>query len=258
MNSIAAIKQNVKSLEHQLTQHPLYDRLRTVGDIRTFMDYHVYAVWDFMSLLKSLQNALTCTTLPWKPAPNARTARFINEIVLGEETDVDRSGVPASHFELYLEAMREVGANPQPIRDLLDSISGPGDVRSKIAAAGLSEGVARFLDYTFALIEEGRTHKIAAAFTFGRESLIPELFIEILNRPNADRDRYPRLIYYLERHIEVDGDDHGPLSEAMIAELCGTDEAKWREAAEVAAEALRRRIGMWDDIAAAVAPVVCA
>ena len=254
MSGIAHIRKETQALESQLTGHRLYDLLQSSEDIQVFMENHVYAVWDFMSLLKALQNELTCTTLPWKPSANARTARFINEIVLGEETDVDREGRPASHFELYLEAMDEIGAPTGPVLGLLDRISGLTDVRQRIAETDLAPGVKAFLDFSFALIQEGQSHKIAAAFTFGRESLIPELFIEILNRPTEDRDRYPRLLYYLERHIEVDGDEHGPLSEAMIEELCGDDEQKWAEATKVAREALRRRIGLWDEIARALQP----
>ena len=258
MTGIERIKQDVRPLEQQLTRHRLYDLLEDVADIRVFMEHHVYAVWDFMSLLKALQNRLTCTTLPWKPDFNPRTARFINEIVLGEETDVDRNGIPASHFMLYLESMDEVGADRKPIESLLARITGMHEVRDRIADAGLPEGIRSFLDFTFALIEEGKIHRIAAAFTFGRESLIPELFLEILNRPKQDRERYPRLLYYLERHIEVDGDEHGPLSEAMIAELCGDDPIKWQEAGAVAAEALRRRIAMWDEIAEHLQPATAA
>ena len=254
MSDIHSIEPSIAPLTKQLTDHRIYRLLKDVDGIRRFMGHHIYAVWDFMSLLKALQNELTCTTLPWKPSPNAKTARFINEIVLGEETDVDRNGVPASHFMLYLESMDEVGADRRPIQQLLSRISGMQDVREKIAASDLPPGIRSFLDFTFALIEEGKTHKIAAAFTFGRESLIPELFIEILNRPNQHKDQYPRLLYYLERHIEVDGDEHGPLSEAMIAELCGNDARRWEEAGEVAAEALRRRIEMWDEIAGALQP----
>ena len=255
MSDIHSIERSIAPLTKQLTDHRIYRLLKDVDGIRRFMGHHIYAVWDFMSLLKALQNELTCTTLPWKPSPNAKTARFINEIVLGEETDVDRNGKPASHFELYLEAMDEVGADTGPIKRLLASITGMQNARTALRAAGLEESITRFVDYTFELIEEGKAHKIAAAFTFGRESLIPELFIEILNQSTEDKSRFPRLVYYLERHIEVDGDEHGPLSEAMVTELCGDDRQKWTEAAEVAAEALRRRIGLWDGIAEALAPV---
>ncbi|THH41788.1 DUF3050 domain-containing protein [Neolewinella litorea] len=249
MSDIATIERAIAPLHHRLTTHRIYDLLRDVDDIRIFMEQHVYAVWDFMSLLKALQNELTCTTLPWKPSPNPRTARFINEIVLGEETDVDRHGVPVSHYELYLEAMEEIGADTSPIRGLLSRIDSLASARTVLREAGLGKGVTSFVDYTFELIAGGEAHQIAAAFTFGRESIIPELFIEILNGSPEDKSRFPRLVYYLERHIEVDGDEHGPLSEAMVAELCGQDVTKWAEAQSVAQEALRRRIGLWDAIA---------
>ncbi|WP_116124752.1 DUF3050 domain-containing protein [Lewinella sp. IMCC34183] len=252
MSDITTIKRATAPLTRQLTDHRIYHLLNDVEGIRTFMEYHVFAVWDFMSLLKALQRELTCITLPWKPSNNAKTARFINEIVLGEETDIDRHGVPASHFELYLEAMDEVDADTVPIIRLLGNIRGLADARDTLRAADLGPGVTRFVDYTFELIQEGAPHKIAAAFTFGRESLIPELFIEILGQSTEDKAAFPRLVYYLERHIEVDGDEHGPLSEAMVTELCGTDEEKWAEARAVAEEALRRRIGLWDEIAGAL------
>ena len=242
------IERAIAPLHRQLTHHDIYRRLKTVEDIRTFMEHHIFAVWDFMSLLKALQNRLTCTTLPWKPSPNPRTARFINEIVLGEETDVDRNGVAASHFELYLEAMEEVGADTAPIHALLSRITSLEDASEAIRSVDLPAGVAPFLQYTFHLVRSGAPHEIAAAFTFGRENLIPDMFIEIINQSTEDNAKFPRLLYYLERHIEVDGDEHGPLSEAMVSELCGDDANKWREAGHVAREALEARIKLWDGI----------
>ncbi len=217
---IRHIEARIALLRRQLTEHQLYHLLSDIPDVRVFMESHIFAVWDFMSLLKSLQNYLTCTTLPWKPVANAATARFINEIVLGEETDVDRNGVPSSHFELYREAMREVGADTRPITDLLAHIDSLADVDAALKGTRLPQGVEQFLRSTFDLIREGQPHKIAAAFTFGRESLIPEMFIEIIRQSGEDKSRCPRLLYYLERHIEVDGDEHGPLAEALVRELC--------------------------------------
>ena len=79
------------------------------------MEYHVYAVWDFMSLLKALQIELTCTTLPWKPVGDTKIRRLINSIVLEEESDVDADGNPSSHYEMYLDAMIECGADTKKI-----------------------------------------------------------------------------------------------------------------------------------------------
>ncbi|MCP9235506.1 DUF3050 domain-containing protein [Lewinella sp. JB7] len=248
MTRIETVLDQIAPLHRALREHRIYGQLDSIADIRVFMEHHIFAVWDFMSLLKALQNGLTCTTLPWKPSPNARTARFINEIVLGEETDVDRNGVPASHFELYLESMQEVGADTRPIHDLLRKVETLTDVEHALRTTDLPAGVAPFLEHTFDLIREGQLHKIAAAFTFGRENLIPDMFIEIINQSGEDKRNFARLLYYLERHIEVDGDEHGPLAEAMILELCGDDERKWNDVGQVAAEALQHRLGLWDGI----------
>lgn len=249
MSNIQSIENETLELRSQLSNHKLYSLLVNVDDIRIFMEKHVLAVWDFMSLLKALQNQLTCTTLPWKPVKNAKTARFINEIVFGEESDLNEKGVPNSHFQMYLEAMQEVGANTQGILALIDSIDGLEDVADKIASANLKPAEKDFLNFTFETIKSGSAHKIASAFTYGREDLIPSMFIEIINKSGKDRAKFPKLTYYLERHIEVDGDEHGPLSLEMISELCGESDNKWDEALATAKGALQKRINLWNEIA---------
>lgn len=248
------IERETANLREQLRNHPLYDELNGVDDLRVFSASHVFAVWDFMSLLKSLQSRLTTTSLPWKPASNPVLARFINEIVWGEESDVNEKGEPTSHFEMYLEAMREAGADTEKIEHFLTELKGITDIDRAAWASGVPPAVRDFLNFTFGLIHEGQDHKIASAFTFGREDLIPDLFISILNR-TKDRQgslAYPKFLYYIERHIEVDGDEHGPLSLMMVAELCGNDEQKWAEAEQVAKASLEARIALWNGIAAAI------
>lgn len=250
MNRIALIESQTSELRKALTQHELYHHLSEVDDVRVFMETHVYAVWDFMSLLKALQNHLTCTTLPWKPSKNAKTARFINEIVWGEESDINENGTPKSHFEMYIEAMNEVKASPDKILKLIDSIHSMDDIFEQLSNAHLGKAAKEFLEFTFRIIQTNEVHKIAAAFTFGREDLIPDMFIEIINKSNdSHEDKFPKLSYYLNRHIELDGDEHGPLSLEMITELCGNDENKWNDVLDVSKEALYRRVHLWDEIA---------
>jgi hypothetical protein len=86
------------------------------------MQIHVFAVWDFMSLVKRLQSELTCNSLPWMPPVRSRIARFANEVVLGEESDLGPDGKPVSHFELYLRAMDEVGADRTLVRGFMAQI----------------------------------------------------------------------------------------------------------------------------------------
>src|SRR5438045_2244793 len=96
----------LKPLYQVLTGHPIYQIFHTIEDLHIFMEAHVFAVWDFMSLVKSLQNKLTCTRIPWIPNKYQRSARFINEIVVGEESDW-YGNTSLSHFEIYLQAMQE-------------------------------------------------------------------------------------------------------------------------------------------------------
>ena len=232
----------LQPLREKLRNHALYSELRSVSDIQIFMENHVYAVWDFMSLLKALQINLTCTLLPWKPVVNTNTARFINEIVLEEETDVNELGVLKSHYEMYLDAMVEVGADTTRISTFLNSINKLDSVLSTIQNSDLNAAVKSFLSFTF--------ETIAAAFTFGREDLIPDMFLRIVEQ--AGEDAYPKLEYYLRRHIELDGDEHGPLSLKMIQELCGDDAVRWHDVLECSEKALQQRIALWDHIAKAI------
>lgn len=249
MNRIEQVEKRISKLREELKNHKLYTNLSDVEDIKIFMEKHIYAVWDFMSLLKALQHKLTCISLPWKPSKNAKTARFINEIVLGEETDVNENGIPKSHFEMYIEAMNEVGASTEKILNLVSSINSMQEIIDKLNRANLKKAEKDFLEFTFKIILSGETHKIAAAFTFGREDLIPDMFIEIINKSgDTNQNQFPQLSYYLNRHIELDGDEHGPLSLEMISELCGNDENKWNDVINVSREALEKRIVLWDEI----------
>lgn len=246
------IEEAIKELMDELTSHKIYKNLRTLEDVKVFSEYHVFAVWDFMSLLKELQNQLTCTTSPWTPVKNNNTARFINEIVLGEETDVDANGEHKSHFEMYLDSMKEVGANTKMIEAFVEKLVAGETVQEALDQTNVPQAVHDFVSYTFSVIETGESHKIASAFTFGREGLIPDIFIEILNKSEAlNNESYESMIYYLQRHIELDGDEHGPMSMKMMDELC-EDEKMWEEAIEVAKESIRARIKLWDGISEAL------
>ena len=81
---------DIPEIQEQLARHAVYSSLTNVESIRHFMRYHVFAVWDFMSLLKSLQQKITCVSVPWTPSTYpAEMVRLINQIVLGEESDVE-------------------------------------------------------------------------------------------------------------------------------------------------------------------------
>jgi pyrroloquinoline quinone (PQQ) biosynthesis protein C len=247
--SIQAIESRIAPLRARLTAHPLYAAIRTPQHLRLFMQSHVFAVWDFMSLLKALQSRLTCTSVPWLPTPFPHSRRFLNEIVLGEESD-QYHGRSISHFELYLEAMHQASADTAPIRALLRSIQlGRFSPESFPAPAAAQTFVAS----TFRVIDSGNLAAMAAAFTFGREDVIPDIFRELVRDLDAQHPgAFTQFIWYLERHIEVDGEDHGPLSLRMVADLCGSDETLWNQAAAAAGQAISARLTLWDGILAEI------
>lgn len=248
--NIDTINSSIRPQKELLLQHPLYNKVKTIDDLRHFLEGHVYAVWDFMSLLKALQSKLTCTTTPWLPVGNPETRYLINEIVVAEETDLGPDGKRQSHYEMYVDAMKACGADTTAIEDFLDNVVETQNIFVSIKKSSLHKDIKAFLDFTFRVIDQGKPHEIAAAFTFGREDLIPSMFTEILrnfqeNFPEANLDK---LIYYFERHIALDADEHGPMAMQMITELCGTDAEKWREAEEASILALEKRIGLWNAI----------
>ena len=240
--------EELNNLRRLLIEHPLYNSMENLGDIRKFMEIHVFAVWDFMSLVKNLQMNLTCINTPWIPSKNTLTARLINEIVWGEETDIDKNGIAKSHFEMYLESMKEIGANTIKIEFLIGLVKQGKNIFKIIENLDISNEIKDFLSFTFSVIKENKLHVTAAVFTFGREDLIPNMFIEIVRKIKLENKSVDSLIYYLERHIEMDGDHHGPMAMNMITSLCENDEKKIMESLDASKLALKKRIKLWDYI----------
>jgi len=243
------IKATIEPLRQQIIHHKVYSVIRTVDDLNVFMAHHVFAVWDFMSLLKSLQNKLTCTQVPWFPQGDADSRFLINEIVVGEESDVDDTGTRKSHFELYLDAMQQCQANTGQVTTFLDTLQQTRSFEAAFAAADVPNTVRDFVNFTFRTIAGNKAHVQAAVFTFGREDLIPNMFLSIINDLNK---RFPDNLsifkYYLERHIEVDGDHHSHLALQMTSNLCGSDAIRWEEAEHAVVESLNMRIRLWNGV----------
>lgn len=247
---IDSVNQSLKSQKARLLDHPLYKQIKSPEHLNCFMEHHVFAVWDFMSLLKALQEKFTKTTTPWYPVGNAEIRYLVNEIVLAEESDLNFFGKHQSHFEMYLDAMKNSGANQRKIQDFLLQVTRGSDIFLVIAVCDLPASIKQFLKFTFELISEGKPHKIAAAFTFGREGLIPEMFSSIINKvqQNFPKEDLNLFKYYFDRHIEHDADENGPMAYKMIEELCGEDALKWTEVKYVSRDALNSRAELWDGI----------
>ncbi|MEI6410775.1 MAG: DUF3050 domain-containing protein [Bacteroidota bacterium] len=250
---INTLRNTIEPFRARIVSHPLYSQIGDLQELQVFMQHHVFAVWDFMSLLKTLQRNLTCVELPWVPVGSASTRYLINEIVTGEESDVDANGVRVSHFELYLQAMEQAGSNTEWIKKFIGQIKTGVSVSTALQQSDAPKSVAAFVDTTFNVIQSGKPHVQAAVFTFGREDLIPDMFLSFIQELKKQfPDKVDVFQYYIERHIEVDGEHHAPLAYAMTEELCADDAVKWQEATEAVIAALNARIALWDGVLEAI------
>ena len=251
IDPLTRLRDTIAPTRYRLETHPVYTEVKSLHHLQIFMESHIFAVWDFMSLLKSLQAGLTCTTTPWVPSAHPKSRRLINEIVLGEESDTYGTST-LSHFELYLKAMSEAGAGTFAIDALISELKAGRSLSEALQYAAPPREAAAFINNTFGLISQNKLHVTAAVFTFGREDLIPEMFQHLVRDLRRNVERTPEKVglfeYYLNRHIEMDGDTHGPLALEMVEDLCGFDDQKWHEAGEAAELALQSRISLWDGI----------
>lgn len=243
---IEFVKSQILPARQELLKHQAFSWIDDLEKVHVFMENHVWAVWDFMVLLKGLQRACTSIGPYWVPKGNPEVRRLINEIVFGEESDLDQNGRAVSHFELYVQAMDEAGANTLPIRSFIQDLENGVDAKLALRQSQAPEGAKQFVLETLQVVERNVASEMAAVFTFGREDLIPDMFIEIVRNL---KEKFPSELglftYYLERHIEVDGDVHGALSERMVVELCGNSPDLWDKAIASSKIALQNRINLW-------------
>jgi hypothetical protein len=240
------IETELAPLRRAILDHSLYTSLTDERSVRCFMEHHVFAVWDFMCLVKALARHLTCQEVPWLPSAHPEERRFINQVVLDEESDLDALGRPRSHFEMYREAMEAAGADCAPIDRFTDMLRGGGSIEEALAAAGRDPRVSRFVSNTVEIAQSAELD-VAAAFAFGRELLIPPMFRLIVGKlAEADARRWSPFVFYLERHVEIDESEHGPIAHAIITRRIEGAPLQRARALEVASRTLRARIALWD------------
>ncbi|RVU16282.1 DUF3050 domain-containing protein [Streptomyces antnestii] len=245
---LTALREAIEPVRRQVVGHEIYRELNSLERVRTFQERHVFAVWDFMSLLKCLQRQLTCVDLPWVPSGPTASRRLINEIVLVEESDELGDGY-ISHFELYLDGMARAGADTGPVDGFLRLLGTGTGVEQAAKAAGIPSAAAEFMTVTWDIIENAPVHCQAAAFAFGREDLIPEMFEQVIRIEDVD-NQLTVFKDYLARHIEVDGEQHTPMAMQMLIDLCGDDQERWTQCADTVRRALSARVALWDGILA--------
>ncbi len=243
---------DVSDLREKLVTHPLYERITHRNDglaVQIFMESHIFAVWDFLSLLKALQQRFTCVEVPWYPKGDPALRRFVNEIVLDEESDIGPDGEPTSHYELYRKAMRQAGANSDAIDNFTLAIAFEQDLGQALVESNVPGGAQKFVTTTMEYVRDAPDHVLSAVFAYGREELIPSMFQRVIDRLCDDSPtRWTLLQFYLRRHIEHDADTHAPLARTIVARVCRDDPKRWAEAEQAARFALQARIELWDSI----------
>lgn len=234
-----------------LGRHAAFAAIRSPREVRVFMEHHVWAVWDFMSLLKSLQAELAPTRVPWLPPRDAAAARLINEIATVEEGDDGPDGLAASHFEIYLQAMDEAGADTRPIRSFVSEVAAGSPWEASLQKIAVPPAAAGFVRTTMDIIGRPLWARVSA-FTIGREEVIPSMFTSLIGELDLRRTQLTRLRWYLQRHVDVDGGRHGPMSARLFQRVCLVDEETRRRSVEVGLEVLRARAALWDAVLAAL------
>lgn len=248
MNFPKEAQENFDLLKQKLEKmrsHNVFSKIENIEDLQKFMQWHIFAVWDFMSLAKRLQIELTCVTLPWVPSKHKEASRLINEIILGEESDVLPTGEIMSHFEMYLLAMKEIGAEPTEFNSFYEALQVHG-VEKALEQEGIDPAIKNFVTSTINTSVNGKFAEVLGSFFFGREDSIPEMFGNLLKTWNIDEQVAPTFVYYLKRHIELDGDTHGPAVQKIMAEQLGDCSNGWGVLFNAAIEAADLRIALWD------------
>ncbi|WP_074311377.1 DUF3050 domain-containing protein [Singulisphaera sp. GP187] len=249
MNPFDSIRERLGPQRDALLHHPLYQEIDRLEALHVFMELHIFAVWDFMSLLKSLQQRLSCVAIPWLPAADPSGCRLVNEIVLAEESDDDGQGGFVSHFELYRRAMIRCRAKTGTIDAFLNELHQGRPVAVALESPVVPDCARRFVQQTFRILEDDNLCAIASAFTFGREDLLPAVFQRIVDQLNIQADGdLEDFKYYLDRHIGLDSEEHGPMANQLLHSLCGSDPARWQLAEQTAIDCLEARRALWDGI----------
>lgn len=250
MNSIDQFISQIRPRQEALLNHSVYSQVKDLASLRVFMGFHVFAVWDFMTLLKSLQKQIACAQTPWFPLKDTFSARFVNEIVLAEETDEVRQGYYVSHFDLYLEGMKEAGADIKHVLDFLHALrTGWGATpQQALIPLPIPEPIKEFVRSTIEFSYKS-THQVAAVFLFGREEIIPTMFQKVLDELEKTHGiSCPSFHLYLKRHIHLDETEHAPMGRKLLANLCEDNAEKWQEAFDAASGAIDARYSFWDGV----------
>lgn len=189
------------------------------------------------------------------PNENSKAAHLINEIILGEETDSLPNGKFCSHFEMYLIAMSEIGASTAQIDEFIQTVQqgihgAQTSVTDALERVGAAPAIQNFVNFTIETAVNGKTSEVLASFFYGREDSIPEMFRHLLDTWDINQADAETFVYYLNRHIELDGDKHGPAVKRIINDQFKEDLNSWHELFDSAIKSAELRIELWDALEA--------
>lgn len=216
---------DTQKLQKEIRDHALYGAITDISSLRCFMEQHVICVWDLMCLLKSLQH----------------------ENALGNENDLLPNGSAASHFQVYLKAMEEVGCDVSVVNEFMDHIRSGMDLKRAIANSRFPEGAKQFVRHTIRVLQQP-IHVRTAVFFHSRGNLIPALFVEFIRELHRSEMPVPTLMHYFARHGEIDAEEHGLKTQVLLGRVYQGDPRRMLEGEEAAVRALRERIYLWDAI----------
>lgn len=233
-------------IARRAVEHPIFPRLKSLEAVKVFMEHHIWCVWDFMYLAKSVHSSLSGRGA-WSPSPCPETLADFNDILATEETDIGPTGKLGSHFEFFVEAMEQAGADTIPVRAFQRQVE-LGE--APLLAMRKSKAPTSAIQFVSATMNDasGPTHIRAASFCLAREDLVPRLLRRLRRYVPWNHPRLEMLKWYVDRHIELDTVHHGPTGRRILAAVIAGDSNRRAEASAAAELAIAARVKYLDAI----------
>lgn len=222
-----------------LINHPLYNSIKTESDIKMYMFNQVWCVWDFMTLVKSIQIQIIPPNILWTPPKFPELGAYIYEVLLTEETDKGyNSETNSSHFQTFLKAMKESSVDTSSVDKFIELLENGNQFEIAIDSCGIHKEAKEFITTTYEFAKSD-LHISIAVFCLSREGVIPDMFMNLLANVSLSNN-YKIFNWYLNRHIYLDSQSHGPLSIKLFKTIVDTKQ-KQEEALQASLKALKAR-----------------
>lgn len=226
-----------------LANHKLYERVNDELSLRLFMEHHVICVWSYNFLLREIHQELVGLIHPLNSQSQKEAIRLVSEMILEEELEEQQDGSLLSHFEIYLEAMQDLGANISPIVSFFDLQDSGQNWQTALKHARFPTAVSRYAR-KMNRFAQAPLHEKAAALFYEGEPFIPDTFLLRIGQL-GNTVKIGRLLDYFERHIEGLRSPGFSASGRLVEILCNNDEKMSLEAEQSAEEAMKNRVELW-------------